>query len=60
MYAAQMQKNLEVEQKKLEEKERILNGTASQGLNSDGDDVVFFKMRDTAGASFLKGIEGKA
>ena len=55
----QRQKNLENEQKKLEEKERILKGTASQGLTSDGEDVVFFNMRDTAGKSFLKGIKGK-
>lgn len=55
----QKQKNLEEEQKKLEEKERILKGTNSQGLTSDGDDVVFFNMRDTAGKSFLKGIQGK-
>ena len=52
----QRQKNLEDQQKKLEEKERILKGTASQGQTSEGDDVVFFNMRDTAGKSFLKGI----
>ena len=55
----QRQKNLEDEQKKLEEKERILKGTGSQGLTSDGDDVVFFNMRETTGKSFLKGIQGK-
>ena len=55
----QRQKNLEDEQKKLEEKERILKGTASQGQTSEGDDVVFFNMRDTAGKSFLKGLQGK-
>ena len=38
----QRQKNLENEQKKLEGKERILKGTVSQGLTSDGEDVVFF------------------
>ena len=45
----QRQKNLELEQKKLEEKERILNGTASQGLTSEGDDVVFINLRETTG-----------
>ena len=52
----QRQKHLETEQKTLEEKERILKGTASQGLNSDAQDVMFFNMRETTGASFLKGI----
>ena len=55
----QRQKHLETEQKTLEEKERILKGTASQGLNSDAQDVMFFNMRETTGASFLKGIQGK-
>ena len=52
--------NLEKEQRKLEEKERILKGTNSQGLTSEGgdDDVVFFNLRETTGQSFLKGIQG--